>query len=210
MPRKIRQGTVISNKMEKTVVVAVETTKRHRLYHKRLRRTSHYFVHDAENACHIGDAVSIGETRPLSRLKRWEVLEILRKGDVAEVQPRTIGTEFERPVEAAPVAVAPVTAAVKAVAPVIAPAAEPEAEKKPAPRTRAKKAEATAPAAEPEAEKKPAPRTRAKKAEATAPAAEPEAEKKPAARTRKKAEPAAEPEAKKKPAPRTRKKTDKE
>ena len=182
MPRKIRLGTVISNKMEQTVVVAVETTKRHRLYHKRLRRTSHYFAHDAENACRIGDEVSIGETRPLSRLKRWEVLEILHKGDVAEVQPRAIGVEMEHrapapaaiAVEAATPVVAGPVAAVEAAAP--AAAAAPES---------AVAVEADAPApvvAKVAAAKKPA--ARAKKADA----AKPEAETKPAPRTRKKTE----------------------
>ena len=93
--RKMRQGTVVSNKMEKTVVVAVQTAKKHRLYHKRFSHTKHYYAHDGENACRLGDVVNIRETRPLSRLKRWEVIDILRKGDVADVQPSAIGAALE-------------------------------------------------------------------------------------------------------------------
>jgi small subunit ribosomal protein S17 len=99
--QKIRFGTVVSNKMQKTVVVAVESTKRHRLYNKTLRRTKRYKAHDERNECRLGDRVRIIETRPLSKEKRWRVAEILVKGDVADVQPSAIGAEILEPVHTA-------------------------------------------------------------------------------------------------------------
>jgi len=97
---KVRLGTVVSDKMQKTVVVAVETTKRHRLYKKTLRRTTRYKVHDEHNECRLGDQVRIVETRPLSKEKRWRVAEILVRGDVADVQPSAIGREILEPTAA--------------------------------------------------------------------------------------------------------------
>jgi len=88
--RKIRFGRVVSNKMDKTVVVAVETPKRHPLYKKTIKRVVKYKAHDKNNECGLGDMVRIVETRPLSRQKRWRVAEIITKGEVAEVQPREI------------------------------------------------------------------------------------------------------------------------
>jgi len=76
--RKTREGTVVSNKMEKTVVVLVETMKRHPLYGKTIRRSKKYKAHDEERRCAIGDLVRIRETRPLSKEKRWVVEEIIR------------------------------------------------------------------------------------------------------------------------------------
>lgn len=73
--RKIKKGTVISNKMDKTVVVKVERTTRHPRYHKILTLTKKYYAHDESNALKIGDEVVIMETRPLSKLKRWRVVE---------------------------------------------------------------------------------------------------------------------------------------
>lgn len=75
--RKQLVGRVASNKMDKTVVVAVERTVRHRLYGKVLRRVKKYQAHDEHNECQIGDQVRIIESRPLSRKKRWRVVEIL-------------------------------------------------------------------------------------------------------------------------------------
>lgn len=72
-------GTVVSDKMDKTVVVAVERLVRHPLYKKVHRRTSKYYAHDENNTSRIGDVVEIMETRPLSKLKRWRVVRILRK-----------------------------------------------------------------------------------------------------------------------------------
>jgi small subunit ribosomal protein S17 len=77
--RKTRVGVVVSDKMDKTVVVAVLVTGRHPLYGKILRHTTKYKAHDAANACGIGDRVLIAETRPLSKTKRWRVQEILEK-----------------------------------------------------------------------------------------------------------------------------------
>ncbi len=88
--RKIRVGSVVSNRMDKTVVVAVETSRRHPLYKKTIKRAIKYKAHDENNKCQLGDTVRIIETRPLSRHKRWRVAEILTKGKVAEVQPKEI------------------------------------------------------------------------------------------------------------------------
>ena len=74
--RKTRVGRVVSNKMTKTVVVAVETPKQHPLYKKTVKRMVKYKAHDEKNECRIGDTVMIEETRPLSKEKRWRVVEI--------------------------------------------------------------------------------------------------------------------------------------
>jgi small subunit ribosomal protein S17 len=79
-PRKQEKvGRVVSNKNDKTVVVAVDFLKRHRLYKKMLRRTSRFHAHDEHNECQMGDLVRIVETRPLSKLKRWRVAEIVQR-----------------------------------------------------------------------------------------------------------------------------------
>jgi small subunit ribosomal protein S17 len=80
--------------MDKTVVVRIDRSKRHRLYGKTLRVTQRYKAHDERNECNLGDIVKIAETRPLSRDKRWRVVEIVQKGDVAEVAPRDIGANI--------------------------------------------------------------------------------------------------------------------
>ena len=67
-------GTVISDKMDKTVVVSVDTYKSHEKYHKKYRVTSKFYAHDESNSCKIGDIVTIHESRPLSKLKRWAVV----------------------------------------------------------------------------------------------------------------------------------------
>jgi len=77
--RRLLVGRVTSDKMDKTVVVAVERTYRHPLYGKVVRRRKKYVAHDAENSCHTGDLVSIEESRPLSRTKRWVVKEVLER-----------------------------------------------------------------------------------------------------------------------------------
>jgi small subunit ribosomal protein S17 len=77
--RKIREGLVVSDKMDKTVVVAVEDRVKHALYGKIIRRTTKYKAHDEANACGVGDRVRLMETRPLSATKRWRVVEILEK-----------------------------------------------------------------------------------------------------------------------------------
>jgi len=78
--KKTKQGRVVSNKMDKTVVVAVESYRPHAIYKKAVRRIKKFKAHDEQNACHIGDMVRIEETRPLSKEKRWRVVEILSKG----------------------------------------------------------------------------------------------------------------------------------
>lgn len=99
---KVLQGTVSSNKMDKTVVVVVERRKKHRLYHKVMTLTTRYKAHDDANSCAIGDLVRIEECRPMSKEKRWRVIEILTKGDVAEIAPESIGREMEQTVQLAP------------------------------------------------------------------------------------------------------------
>lgn len=88
--RKTRFGRVINNRMDKTVVVAVNTPKRYPKYRKTITWSIKYKAHDEKNECRIGDMVKIVETRPLSRHKRWRVAEILTKGEVAEIQPQEI------------------------------------------------------------------------------------------------------------------------
>ncbi len=77
--RKTKEGEVISDRMDKTVVVAVQRFIRHRLYGRTIRKTNKFKAHDENNQCRVGDLVRIVETRPLSRQKRWRVVEILRK-----------------------------------------------------------------------------------------------------------------------------------
>tara|TARA_B100000929_G_scaffold284991_1_gene267995 strand:- start:668 stop:940 length:273 start_codon:yes stop_codon:yes gene_type:complete len=77
--RKVREGLVISNGMDKTAVVAIVDRVRHRKYNKIVRRTSKLFVHDADNDLNVGDRVRIQETRPLSKKKRWRLIEILER-----------------------------------------------------------------------------------------------------------------------------------
>jgi len=86
--RKIREGLVVSNKMAKTVVVAVETRRVHPLYKKAVRLTKKYKAHDENNACKIGDKVKIVETRPLSKEKRWRVAEIMSTKEIVETKPK--------------------------------------------------------------------------------------------------------------------------
>ena len=77
--RKTRVGKVVSDKMDKTVVVAIETSVKHPLYRKIIKRTNKFKVHDENNECKVGDKVKIMETRPLSREKRWRLVEIIEK-----------------------------------------------------------------------------------------------------------------------------------
>jgi len=91
--RKFRLGQVVSDKMDKTVVVAVETPKRHPLYKKTMKRVVKYKAHDEKNKCRAGDKVIIVETRPLSREKRWRVAEIVAKAEVVEISPEEITRE---------------------------------------------------------------------------------------------------------------------
>lgn len=76
---KVRTGIVVSDKMDKTIVVAVENLMRHPIYGKTIKRTKKFKAHDENNECKIGDMVKISETRPLSHDKRWRLVEIIRK-----------------------------------------------------------------------------------------------------------------------------------
>ena len=80
--RKVMIGTVVSDKMDKTVVVAVETSVRHKVYKKTVKRTYKLKAHDEENPCKVGDKVKVMETRPLSKDKRWRVVEVVEKAIV--------------------------------------------------------------------------------------------------------------------------------
>ena len=80
--RKVMIGTVTSNKMDKTIVVSVETSVKHPIYGKVVKRTYKLKAHDEENKCQIGDKVKVMETRPLSKDKRWRVVEIMEKAIV--------------------------------------------------------------------------------------------------------------------------------
>jgi small subunit ribosomal protein S17 len=88
--QKTRVGRVVSNKMNKTIIVAVQTPKHHPLYHKTIKREVSYKVHDEKNECKPGDVIKMIECRPLSKEKRWRVAEIVTKGEVVEVQPKEI------------------------------------------------------------------------------------------------------------------------
>src|SRR4030042_1233331 len=106
--RKTRVGVVVGDKMQKTVVVAVESFKRHRLYRKSVRRVRRYKVHDAENTCRVGDKVLIVETRPVSRDKRWRVAEVLLTAAIPQEETVAELRELAEEVveEVGPVAVA--------------------------------------------------------------------------------------------------------
>ena len=91
--RKTRIGKVVGDKMDKTVIVAVDSPKHHPVYKKTIRRVTKYYAHDEKNRVKTGDTVMIEETRPLSRLKRWRVAEILTTGEVAEIKPQEITSE---------------------------------------------------------------------------------------------------------------------
>lgn len=88
--RKEMIGSVIRRKMDKTAVVAVPKLRRHPLYRKMIRRVVRYKVHDEKNETGIGDTVRVIKTRPISREKHWKVVEIISKGEVAEIKPEEI------------------------------------------------------------------------------------------------------------------------
>ena len=88
--RKIRIGYVVGDKMDKTVVVAIETLKRHPIYKKTFKKVVRYKAHDENNKCRVGDKVKIIETRPLSRQKRWRVADIITREEVVEVKPQEV------------------------------------------------------------------------------------------------------------------------
>lgn len=93
--RKIKFGRVVSNSMDKTAVVTVETFRHHPVYRKTVRRVTRYKAHDEKNECGLGDTVRLEETRPLSKEKRWRVVEIITRGEVVEVTPVELETQPE-------------------------------------------------------------------------------------------------------------------
>ncbi len=104
MSARILQGVVVSDKMDKTVVVNVARRQPHPLYRKVINRSRRFKAHDAANECSLGDVVRIIETSPISKDKRWRVIEILERGNVAEVSPEEIGRTIEEEVQASPAA----------------------------------------------------------------------------------------------------------
>jgi len=85
--RKVRTGTVVRTKSDKTTIVEMVWKQRHRLYRKQMRRVARFYVHDPLSQCQLGDIVRIQETRPISKTKRWRLLEILERHLVADVRP---------------------------------------------------------------------------------------------------------------------------
>lgn len=77
--RKVRLGHVVSTSMDKTVAVKVQITSQHKLYSKAVRQVEKFYVHDENNECKVGDLVRIAETRPLSKLKRWRLIEVVER-----------------------------------------------------------------------------------------------------------------------------------
>src|SRR3990172_1969838 len=133
--RKVREGTVVSDKMQKTVLVAVEEHVKHRLYKKRVKRVHKFMAHDEQETAKMGDRVRIIESRPVSKNKRWALVEVLQRVELPEVAAESIDLELlgevkpvvaeaEAPVEAA----APAAKAEEPAAPEPEVAPEPEAE----------------------------------------------------------------------------------
>jgi len=88
--QKERVGEVISDKMDKTVVVQSEVSARHPLYNKTIKRSVKYKAHDEHNICKVGDQVKIIESKPFSHDKRWRIAEIIRKGETVDIKPKEI------------------------------------------------------------------------------------------------------------------------
>src|SRR5213080_188170 len=105
--RQQKVGRVVSNKMDKTIVVVVETLKKHRIYKRTYKQTKRFHVHDEENVCQIGDIVRIEESRPLSKLKRWRLVEVVKASSgivpvaevLAEADPDLLAGRSEDAVE---------------------------------------------------------------------------------------------------------------
>ena len=93
--RKIRVGSVVGTRMDKTAVVEMVWKQRHRVYRKQMRRVTRFYVHDPDSQCRIGDTVRIQETRPISRTKHWRLLDILSRREVADVRPIDLETDIE-------------------------------------------------------------------------------------------------------------------
>ena len=93
--RKVRTGTVVRTRSEKTTIVEMVWKQRHRLYRKQMRRVARFYVHDPLGQCQVGDLVRIQETRPISKTKRWRLLEILGSHLVAEVRPMELEADAD-------------------------------------------------------------------------------------------------------------------
>ena len=99
--RQQKVGRVVSNKMDKTIVVVVESLKKHRIYKRTYKQTKRFHAHDEENTCQVGDVVRIEESRPISKLKRWRLVEIVKPGSgivpveevLAEADPNLTSAE---------------------------------------------------------------------------------------------------------------------
>lgn len=107
--RQQKVGQVVSNKMDKTIVVLVESLKKHRIYKRRYKQSKRFYAHDEDNICQIGDTVRIEESRPMSKLKRWRLVEVIRRGSgvvpveelLAEVDPDLTASEADEEAEEA-------------------------------------------------------------------------------------------------------------
>ncbi len=95
--RKVRVGSVVSTRMDKTAVVELVWKRRHRIYRKQMRRVTRFYVHDPNQQCRIGDTVRIQETRPISRTKHWRLMEVLARREIADV--RAIDLEGDAVIE---------------------------------------------------------------------------------------------------------------
>ena len=106
--RKVRTGRVVSDKMDRTIVVQVEWRTPHRLYKKPVRRMSKFRVHDPDNVSMVGDIVQVIETRPRSKTKRWRLVKILQRREMVDIRPEDIGEDAQPAVMPEP-AVEPVS-----------------------------------------------------------------------------------------------------
>lgn len=93
--RKVRIGSVVGTRMDKTAVVEMVWKQRHPIYQKQMRRVARFYVHDPESQCQIGDTVRIQETRPISKTKHWRLLQILQRRQVADVRPIELESDVE-------------------------------------------------------------------------------------------------------------------
>jgi small subunit ribosomal protein S17 len=152
MIKKTKVGQVVSTKMDKTVVITVETPKRHPLYKKVIRTNKRYKAHDEKNECRLTDTVKIEECRPLSKEKRWRVVEVIVRGEALEYTPKQVteATQVmpDKPVEEVMVEAAPEVEAVVEVE--AAPEAEVEFEAEAAPEAEIEVEAEAAPEAEAE------------------------------------------------------------
>ncbi len=158
--RKVRVGSVVGTRMDRTAVVEMVWKQRHRLYRKQMRRVARFYIHDPENQCQVGDTVRIQETRPISKTKHWRLLEILRHRQVAEVRPIELETDIETAIagtdESAEAALEGLDSATEAAAPESGeqPAEQESAAEAPAPARRQRRR--TTQAAAPESSEQPA------------------------------------------------------